>query len=107
VAKGDISLRRVVQAMAESPAKIFNLECGALKEGLAADIVLVDMNRKFKIDSSSFFSKAKYSPFDGRRVTGKVVKTFVNGRLVFDGNNAIGAPGTGKTVFPRTVVAID
>jgi dihydroorotase len=100
VVRGSISLRRVVEAMAEAPARIFNLNCGALKEGSAADIVLVDMKRKFKIDSSSFFSKAKYSPFDGRGVTGKVVKTFVGGKLVFDENRVVGEPGTGKIVLP-------
>jgi len=103
VAKGTISLRRVVEALAESPAKIFGISRGELREGAVADIILVDMKRRFKIDSSKFLSKAKYSPFDGRRVTGKVVKTFVGGRLVYDEDRTVGEPGAGSIICPRRV----
>jgi len=102
VKRGNIALGRVVEAMAEDPAKIFGLNGGELKEGGAADIVLVDLKRSFKIDSSLFFSKAKYSPFDGRRVIGKVVKTFAGGRLVFDEGSIVAAPGTGAILSPRS-----
>jgi len=100
VAKGTISLRRLVEALAKRPSMIFNLNCGALEVGAVADIVLVDMKRRFKIDSSKFLSKAKYSPFDGRSVRGKVVKTFVRGRLVYDEGRIVGEPGTGSIVTP-------
>jgi len=102
VKKGNIALGRVIEAMAEAPAKIFGLNGGALKEGGPADIVLVDLKRSFKIDSSLFFSKAKYSPFDGRRVIGKVAKTFVGGRLVFDEDRIVAAAGTGAILSPGT-----
>jgi len=102
VAKGTISLRRVVEALAESPARIFGINRGELREGAVADIILVDMKRRFKIDSSRFFSKAKYSPFDGRRVTGKVIKTFVGGKLVYDEGRIVGEPGMGSIIYPRT-----
>jgi len=103
VAKGTISLKRVVEALAESPARIFGINRGELREGAAADIILVDMKRRFKIDSSTFFSKAKYSPFDGRKVTGKVVKTFVGGKLAYDEGRIVGEPGMGSIIYPRTV----
>jgi len=103
VAKGTISLKRVVEVLAESPARIFGINRGELRGGAAADIILVDMKRRFKIDSSRFFSKAKYSPFDGRKVTGKVVKTFVGGKLVYDEGRIVGEPGMGSIIYPKTV----
>jgi len=103
VAKGTISLKKAVETLAESPARIFGIDRGELKEGAAADVILVNMKRRFKIDSSRFFSKAKYSPFDGRKVTGKVVKTFVGGKLAYDEGRIVGEPGMGSIIYPRTV----
>jgi len=60
--------------------------------------VVVDINRKYKIDSSSFYSKAKYSPFDGWSVKGKPTKTFVNGQLVMDEGEIVAKPGTSQIV---------
>ena len=62
------------------------------------------MKREHEIDSSVFFSKAKYSPFDGMQVKGKAVKTFVNGKLVMDEGVIVAEPGTGKIV--RNKVAL-
>ena len=57
---------------------------GGLKEGNDADLTVVDLNRKYKIDAPKFHSKAKFSPFEGREVQGKPVKTIVAGQLVMD-----------------------
>jgi dihydroorotase len=93
---GRLSLLELVRLTAEEPAKTFNLgERGFLGEGNWADIVVVDMKREYEIDSSVFFSKAKYSPFDGMRVKGKPVKTFVNGKLVMDEGEIVTESGTG------------
>jgi dihydroorotase len=99
VNKGRLSLRDLVKLTAEKPAKTFQLnERGSLSEGNWADLVVVDMKREYDIDSSHFFSKAKYSPFDGMHVKGKPVKTFVNGNLVMDDNQIVAKPGTGLVV---------
>ena len=83
--EGRLSLEVLMKATAEEPANIFHLSNrGSLVEGNWADLVVVDMKRDYKIDASVFFSKAKYSPFDGIQVKGKPVKTFVNGKLVMD-----------------------
>jgi len=96
VNEGRLSLPELVRLTAEEPAKTFNLsERGFLGEGNWADIVVVDMKREYEIDSSIFFSKAKYSPFDGMCVKGKPVKTFVNGKLVMDEGEIITESGTG------------
>jgi dihydroorotase len=99
VSGGRLTIADLVRLTSEKPAEIFNLRNrGCLEEGNWADIVVVDINRKYKIDSSNFYSKAKYSPFNGWSVKGKPVKTFVNGQLVMDEGEIIAKPGTGQIV---------
>jgi len=99
VNEGRLTLADVVRLTSEKPAKIFNLSSrGGLEEGNWADIVVVDINRKYKIDSSKFYSKAKYSPFDGWTVKGKPIKTFVNGQLAMDKGVVVAKPGTGQII---------
>jgi dihydroorotase len=85
--------------MAEKPVEIFSLkDRGHLKTGNHADLTIVDLKKAYKIDSSKFKSKAKYSPFDGWNAEGKPVKTFVNGQLVFDEGNVVAKAGTGEII---------
>jgi dihydroorotase len=97
VNEGSLSFSELVRVTAEEPAKIFNLnDRGSLKKDNWADFVIVDMKREYKINSSDFFSKAKYSPFDGLCVKGKAVKTFVNGIQIMDEGEIVTSPGVGK-----------
>jgi len=99
VNKKNLALKDVVRLMAEKPAEIFWLKRrGFLKEGNYADFTVVDLKRKHKIDSSKFHSKAKFSPFDGRTVIGKAVKTFVNGVLVMDEGELVAEAGCGRVI---------
>jgi dihydroorotase len=96
---GRLTMADLVRLTSERPAQIFDLKGrGSLDEGNRADIVVVDINREYKIDSSRFYSKAKYSPFDGWKVKGKPIKTFVNGQLVMDEGEIVAKPGTGQIV---------
>jgi dihydroorotase len=99
VRKNRISLGHIVQLLSEKPAEIFNLrERGRLEQGKKADIVVVDVKRKFRIDASKFHSKAKYSPFDGWEVQGRPVKTFVNGSLIMDEQDIVAEAGSGDVI---------
>jgi dihydroorotase len=99
VNEGRMTISDLVRITSEKPAQIFNLKSrGSLEEGNHADIVVVDINREYRIDSSKFHSKAKYSPFDGWKVRGKPIKTFVNGQLVMDEGEVVAKPGTGQIV---------
>jgi dihydroorotase (multifunctional complex type) len=99
VRKGRLAIADLVRLTSEKPAEIFNLRNrGCLEEGNWADIVVVDINRKYKIDASNFYSKAKYSPFDGWNVRGKPVKTFVNGQLVMEEGEIVAKPGASQIV---------
>jgi dihydroorotase len=99
VKRGRISIGDVVRLMSENPAQIFKLKTkGGLKEGNDADLTVVDLNRKYKIDPSKFNSKAKWSPFEGREVQGKPVKTFVAGQLVMDEGEIVAKAGSGRII---------
>jgi len=100
VNEGKLSLREMIRLTAEKPAEIFRLKGrGRLEEESYADLVVVDMHKEHMIDASKFHSKAKFSPFDGWKVRGKPLKTFVNGELVMDEGEIVAKPGTGKVVF--------
>lgn len=99
VAKRTLSIDQLVKLLAEKPAEIFNLKNrGKLKQGWKADIIVVDFKQKFRVSASTFHSKAKFSPFDGRELQGKPVKTFVSGRLVMDNQEIIAKPGSGSII---------
>jgi dihydroorotase len=86
--------------MSEKPSEIFKLKNrGCLKEGNIADLTVIDLKRKYKIDASKFYSKAKYSPFDGWIVEGKPVKTFVKGKLVMDEGEIVAEAGSGEILW--------
>ena len=90
-------MEKLVELTSSSPAEIFRLrDKGKLMEGYDADMVLVDLKEKWRIDPEKFFSKAKFSPFEGWRVVGKVRTTFVNGRLVMADDEILVPGGSGR-----------
>ena len=83
--EGKISLEKVVEKMCHNPAKLFQIEKrGYIKEGHAADLVVVDMNSPWSVDKNNILYKCSWSPFDGNRFRTKVTHTFVNGHLAYD-----------------------
>lgn len=96
---GEISLERIVSCLSRRPAEIFRLtRKGRLEAGFDADITIIDLKKRHRIDSSAFRSKAKYSPFDGVAVTGAAAKTIVNGEVVMDEGEIQAKPGMGRVV---------
>ena len=98
--RNQLTLKKVIQLLSEKPAEIFSLtDRGKLEQGKNADITVVDFNVKFKIDSTKFLSKAKYSPFNGLEVQGKPIMTFVNGQLAME--EGIVAEKSGNIIVAR------
>jgi len=68
--------------MTATPAALLKLDQGRLSVGAPADLILVDLDKPYRLDSELFRSKCKNSPFDERPMQGRVEKTFIDGRLV-------------------------
>ena len=85
VKTGLLSVMDMAEKMSYNPAKILGLEDrGSVSEGKMADLVIFDPSRTYKIDKNTFVSKGKNTPFDGFEVTGEVVCTLVEGKVVYD-----------------------
>lgn len=83
VKSGVITIHELADKMAKNPAKILGLRTkGMIKEGMDADLIVVDVNNEHIVDSSYFASKAKYSPYDGYKFYGKPIYTICGGKIV-------------------------
>jgi dihydroorotase len=65
------------------PAQLLGLDAGRLSPGSPADLVLCDIGAPVAIDADRLISKSKNSPFDGRRLQGKVLLTLVGGKAAY------------------------
>lgn len=85
LSRNEITLGRIIDVLASGPARIFGLQRkGQLAAGMDADLVLIDPKQHFRIDSSKFHSKARFSPFDDVECIGQPVLTMVAGHVVYD-----------------------
>jgi dihydroorotase len=79
----DLGLLDLVARLTSNPARILRLPVGRLAPGAPADLVLFDPDQSWRICTDEFRSKSKNAPFDGRPVQGRVVRTIVDGRTIF------------------------
>lgn len=83
--KGKISLEKIVEKMCHNVAEIYRLkERGYIREGYYADLILVDLNNPWVVNAANILYKCKWSPFENQSFQSSILKTFVNGKLVFD-----------------------
>ncbi|GLQ94537.1 dihydroorotase [Dyella acidisoli] len=102
VTEGKLTLERVVEAVSHAPATLFDVhERGFLREGYAADLVLVDPNKPHLVRRGQVLSKCGWSPFEGYTFNSSIAATFVNGRRVWDGSNVDGAVRGERLAFDR------
>ncbi len=80
----EIELTTLLAAMTINPAKILGLDSGRIKVGAPADLTLFDLNTPWIIDRDLLQSRSKNSAFDESKVEGRVLKTFVNGKKVYE-----------------------
>lgn len=85
VHQGDLTLPQLFRAMALNPAKRLGLPNGRLTVGAPADLVWFDPDAPFVLDRFKLLSKSKNTPFDGARMQGRVLGTWVGGACVYDG----------------------
>lgn len=82
VLKGVISLERLIELMSNNPRRVFRIE-GGIEVGDRADIVLLDTEKAWRVDSEKFYSMGKISMFDGRDMVGDIAMTIHRGEVVY------------------------
>lgn len=96
---GKISLELIVQTTSHRVAEIYRIkERGYIREGYYADLVLVDLNSHWVCTKQNLLYKCGWSPFEDDAFRAKIVKTIVNGQLVYD-NGKFNASETGKRLL--------
>jgi dihydroorotase-like cyclic amidohydrolase len=99
VARGELSLPRLVSLLAENPARIFGLaRKGVIEPGTDGDLTLVDMAATSEIRAHALRGSAGWTPYEGLRVRGRVQTTVVRGVIVADDGELHVGPGHGRFV---------
>ena len=80
----EIDLMALLRAMSTRPAELLGLPGGSLRAGAPADVIVVDADMPWVLDPAELKSKCKNTPFDEARLTGRVVRTIVAGRTVYE-----------------------
>jgi carbamoyl-phosphate synthase/aspartate carbamoyltransferase/dihydroorotase len=93
VAEGKLTLEKLVDATSTKPRQIFGIS------DQPETYTEVDLKESYTIDSSKLKTKCAWTPYDGKRVTGKVVKVVLRGNVVFDGDKIENDP-IGKVIYP-------
>lgn len=83
VGQGIITMGRLIELMSLNPSRILRIPGGSLREGSIADVTVIDPEREWTVDPSTFRSKSRNCPFEGRRLTGKAVLTIVGGEILY------------------------
>ncbi|MCY3985001.1 MAG: dihydroorotase [Roseovarius sp.] len=81
---GDVTLPGLFRALSLNPSRRLGLNSGTLSKGAPADLILFDPHIPFVLDRWKLRSKSKNTPFDGHKMQGKVLMTFVAGVLEFE-----------------------
>lgn len=81
---GDVTLPALLRAMSTRPAELLGLPGGTLRAGAPADVIVIDTDVPWVVNPDELKSKCKNTPFDEARMTGRVVRTIVAGRTVYE-----------------------
>ena len=99
-ASSSLSLQQVVNLVSTGPAKAFGLYPikGSLKEGSDADVIIFDPDCTWTLSKDTIHSASGYTCYEGYDVIGKVIMTYLRGRLVMGDDVYLGIPGDGRFV---------
>jgi dihydroorotase len=84
VHSGELDLMTLLRAMSTKPAELLGLSGGTLRNGAPADVIVIDGDVPWVLDPTELKSKCKNTPFDEARLQGRVVRTIVAGRTVYE-----------------------
>lgn len=82
--QGEIDFKTLIRAMSTRPAELLGLPGGSLRPGSAADVIVIDTDTPWVLDPDDLKSQCKNTPFDEARFSGRVVRTIVGGRTVYE-----------------------
>lgn len=102
VNNGELSLSQLVRVVCTNPARIVNVypRKGSIRVGSDADLVVIDMKREKTLSGERLYTKVGWSPYEGKKVKGLPVMTFVRGELVMENGKVLAKPGDGKFISP-------
>lgn len=83
VADGTLSFADLIMKMSVNPARILKVPGGTLAPSAIADITVIDLEKEWKVNASSFRSLSRNTPFGGRTLKGKAVMTIVGGEIKY------------------------
>jgi dihydroorotase len=83
VKPGVITLRQMVEKMSANPANILGIRRGCIEKGWVADLVIADPKKEYRIDKSKFYSKGRNTPFNQKKVVGRIEYTLAAGKIVY------------------------
>ena len=102
VNKGKITLEKFVEKASHNPAKIFKIKKrGFLKKNFYADMVLIDLEGKTNVTKNNIMYKCGWSPFEGYIFNSSVIKTWVNGKLLYDKGKIIESASAKRLEYIR------
>ena len=94
-----LTLPAIAQLLADGPARRFGLpRKGRIAPGFDADLAVVDLTKSYVLDRDMLLQRHKHSPYVGRTIGCKVIRTFVRGRLVYAEERGVTAPGFGVQI---------
>ncbi|HFE48021.1 MAG TPA: dihydroorotase, partial [Chromatiaceae bacterium] len=97
-----LSLAQVVEKTAHAPAELFGIvDRGYLREGYWADLVLVDIDSRVRVERENVLYKCGWSPLEGEVLRSEVIATWVNGQPVYAHGRFSGAPEGMRLAFRR------
>jgi dihydroorotase len=82
VHSADVPLLRLVDALSTRPARLLGLNAGTLAPGARADLAIVDLDHPWIVREEELHSRSRNTAFEGARLTGKVLRTLVDGAIV-------------------------
>ncbi|MBS0532280.1 MAG: dihydroorotase [Proteobacteria bacterium] len=84
VHNGELDFKTLIRAMSTRPAGLLGLPGGSLRPGAPADVIVIDPDTPWVLDPTDLKSQCKNTPFDESRFSGRVVRTIVSGRTVYE-----------------------
>ncbi len=102
--KGKITLKRLIEVTSENAAKRYGIfhKKGSIELGKDADFVFIDPDKNWVVEGKKFYSKGKVTPFEGMEFKGRVSKTILRGKIIYDSETGIMVDGGyGKFLKPQ------